>query len=282
MADPAEDSKTTTATAEAEAPDKSTNPDGADKADAPGDSATPAAATKPTGADDKVDEGKPDLTTDGSGSDSEGDEDAPNKKDSQAGWRLRQLTENNPALTRIRERLQPWIEDSDDPREQKDRARDVNEYIRDAQSAQDQLVRDNEQVMRDIPVFNPDAPEFRADLLQRARAQYARDMTITDQNGVTDENGNPMIVGTRMRLLDYMREKAEDYGFGVVKPGSGKQPKTTKSKAKAKMDAAADSPGGASPSGAEAKGGEEDPFLKGFDNPYARHTPTGAHDYPDR
>lgn len=267
------DQQTSTVATETEAPNKVTDTEGKK------DSEVPAAGT--AAADDvnaPADEG----TEDGKSGKDEGDDSAPAKNANRQQYKVRRLVSDNPGMRALRERLQPFVDDADDPSISKDRQRDVDDYIRQAGQAQAEIQRDNESVQREIPIFNPESPDFRQDLASRAYAQYARDMCIEDQNGAVDANGNPVIVGYRMSLLDYMREKAEDYGFGSMKPESGKQPaKKSKSKAKAKMDAAADTPSGASAAAGSNKD-DEDPFLAGFNDPYGRHAPTNAHTWSEK
>ena len=273
-----EEAKTsTTATADetAEAPKESTKPqEDAKKADVPAPSTSAADEDESQG--EGEDAGKPDQESEAKGSEAE-------KQRNRQEFRIRQLTDSNPNVQAIKDKLQPWVEAADDQRDQRDRQRDVNDYVRDVAQTQDNLQRDAETVFREIPSFNPGSPEFNEGLYKRAMAQFARDMAITDQNGVTDANGNPIIVGTRMRLLDYMREKAEDYGIGSIDSGkSGKASDTKKSdsKSKAKMDAAADTPGGASAEGRKPKSDETEmdkAFLAGFEDPYGRHTPQNKH-----
>lgn len=253
-------------------------------AEAPDDSAKSAA-----GDDDQGAEG--DDADKQDGDDANKDDSEAEKERNREGYKIRQLVDSNPAVQLLREKLQPVVDNTTDAAERKDLQRDLNDYVKDVARTHDDLNRDNEQVAVEIPIFrarNADGtpnPAFRKPLLDRALAQYARDMAIYDQNGVTDANGNRIIVGYRMRLLDYMREKAEDYGFGSKKPGQEKQlakptdKKGTTAADKAKMDAAADTPGGQSPSGSKAKGDDDDPFVAGFNDPYGRHKPTGAHSF---
>lgn len=270
MADNEED-QTLTATTGTEEQDKSTTEnEEVDSKDAPAEDA-------PAAGDESSEGEEEDESSDDS--DDEGDDSAA-KERNRSGYLIRQLSGQNPNIRALREQLQPWADDeSVDASTRKDRQRDVNDYVKDAASAQDQIARDQEQVTGEIPQFDPRSPQFDRVKTERAWAQFARDHAIFDQNGAKDLNGNPIIVGTRMRLIDFMREKAEDYGFGESTSTSsrGKQPEKkpaknstagkSKNKANAEMDAAADTVGGASNSGGKGNE-EEDPFLKGFDNPY--------------
>ena len=283
MADSEQEPKTsTTATDGTEAPEQQPNSEEPKNPDVPADD-TPAAGDG-SDEDEGSDAGKSD-------DDGKGDDSAAQKERNRSQYQIRQLVSNNPRMQAIRERLQPWIEDTEDASERKDRQRDVNDYIRDAARAQDDIQRDSEAVAKEISKFNPQSNDFDQTLYQRAMAQYARDMCIEDQNGAVDKNGNPIIVGYRMRLIDYMREKAEDYGLESKSTGSGKQPNsssnTGKSKGKsktdkAKMDAAADTPGGASAASSKNKGDEDDPFMAGFNDPYGRHTPQNKHAWSEK
>ena len=283
MAD--EDKSTSTVDTDVEEQDKSTvTTDEDDSKDAPADDA-PAA-----GDDDSEDDADDDSSDDG---EDEGD-DSDAKQRNKSGYLIRQLSGNNPNIQALRSTLQPWVDDAADAATRKDRQRDINDYLRDAATAQDSILRDNEIVAREIPEFNAtDKEHFNQGATERAYAQYARDHLIYDQNGAKDAQGNPVIIGTRMRLIDFMREKAEDFGFGSTNSKSQGKPqkaadKADKSKkAKARMDAAADTPGGASNSGGKGND-EEDPFLKGFDNPYdSTHAnggskPNNAHQWSDK
>lgn len=271
MAD--EDQKTSTAGDGTEDQDKSTTTAVEDQKPEPSED-------KATSAGEEDDKGTEDE--DQGADEDEGEDSAPSKKENKLAYQIRQLSSNNPLMSRLQERVQPWVEDATDAAEKRERQRDVNEYIREASRAQDDIKRDNEQVIREIGLFNPNSADYNQGLHQRALAQYARDMAVEDQNGAVDGNGNPIIVGYRMRLIDFMREKAEDYGFQSKKPVTEKQPGKPSSKnAKARMDAAADSRGGSSNStGKDTE--KKDPFLEGFDNPYGRHNPTGAHDFSKR
>lgn len=239
-------------------------------------------ATKDSAAegDDSSNAGDEDNGSD----ESEGEDKTPTKKDNQSGYLLRQLSTGNPNMQRLKATLQPWADAGENPLEIKDRQRDINDYIRDASITHENLQRDAEQVQKEIPMFNPaDEANFDQVKYRRALGQFSRDMAIADENGATDVNGNPIIVATRMRLIDYMREKAEDYALGsnasTSSPGKAvKSPsKSDKSKiAKAKMDNAADTAGGSSNAGSKSKD-SEDPFLAGFDDPYGRHAVKNAH-----
>lgn len=245
------------------------------KSSAPGSSADSAAKDDDSDAKD-ADSSHPDGD--------EGPKDSEAKKQrNREGYQIRQLIDNNPVVSTIREKLQPWVESAEDERDRKDRSRDVNDYVRDIVKAQDDLQRDNLAVAREVALFNPQSEDFNESLTKRAFAQYARDMIIYDQNGITDKQGNPLIVGYRMGLLDYMREKAEDYGYGGSKPSGTSQDKPGKSKkqSKAEMDAKADTPGGTSPRGNRSANKEsfDDLFRKGMDDPYGRHTPKDSHAY---
>lgn len=283
MADSEQEPKTSTAVIDGtEAPEQQPNSKDLIDPEAPADDAP--AAGDGSDEDEGSDAGKSD-------DDGTGDDSAAQKERNRSGYQIRQLVSSNPRMQAIRERLQPWIEDTDDPAEKRDRQRDVNDYIRDAARAQDDIQRDSEAVAKEIPQFNPQAKEFDQVLYQRAMNQYARDMCIEDQNGITDKNGNPIIVGYRMRLIDYMREKAEDYGLESKSTGSGKQTnsntgKSSKGKTsktdKAKMDAAADTPGGASAASSKNKGDDDDPFMAGFNDPYGRHTPQNKHAWSEK
>lgn len=247
---------------------------------------------------DVDDQGGDDDDASGSDGDGAGDPAAKQKRDAE-GYKIRHLINDNPVVKLVREKLQPVVDATQDESARKDLQRDLNDYVKDIAQVHDVLQRDNEQVAKEIPIFrvaNPDGtpnPEFNKSLLDRALAQYARDMAIYDENGVRDANGNPIIVGYRMRLLDYMREKAEDYGFGskktrnqdkqMDKKSNDDKDKAAKKKAdQAKMDAAADTPGGKSPAEGKGKTEADDPFMQGFNDPYGRHKPEGAHAFSGR
>lgn len=270
-----DDQKTSTADTGTEDQDKSTATGVEDQQPEPSED-------KATSAGEEDDKGTEDE--DQGADEDEGEGSAPSKNENKLAYQIRQLSSNNPLMSRLQERVQPWVDNAEDAAEKRDRQRDVNEYIREAARAQDDIKRDNEVVVREIGLFNPNSPDYNQALTQRAYAQYARDMAVEDQNGAVDGNGNPIIVGYRMRLVDFMREKAEDFGFQSKKPVSEKQPGKPQSKsknAKAQMDAAADSRGGSSNStGKDTE--KKDPFLEGFDNPYGRHAPAGAHDFSRR
>lgn len=283
----ADDESTTTTTVDkgTEEPDLTTKaPEDEDNKSSAPDSSADSATDDDAQGDEDENQGAPD--------EDEGEDDSDALKErNREGFKLRQLIDSSPVVKTIRDTLQPWVDAGADPREQKDRGRDVESYVKDVVRAQDDISRDNEQVAREIGLFNPGSPDFDESKTQRAYAQYARDMAIEDQNGITvkDANGNdvPLIVGYRMRLLDYMREKAEDYGYrsnsstSQAKPGKKSGAKAPAKDAKAKMDAAADTPGGSSPGGSRGGKGDsfDELFLSGMDDPYGRHTPKDAHRY---
>lgn len=260
-----EDSKTADSTTEA--PEKSTEEKvPKTQADEPADSSTAA-----------DDDGDNDSEEDGEGESENGEaEDSEaQKQKNREGFQIRQLIDNNPNVQSIRDKLQSWVDDSADDREQKDRQRDVNDYVKDVVRAQDDIQRDNELVTREIPLFNKGSKDFNEQLTQRALSQYARDMVMYDQNGITDKNGNPIVVGYRMRLLDYMHEKAEDYGYASRGKSVNQEKPKAPRKAKAEMDARADTPSGSSAEQSKPKGRAalDEAFLAGFDDPYGRHKP---------
>lgn len=227
-------------------------------ADAPDDSAKSAAGDEGGAKEDKGD----------GQSEDEADDSEAKKQRNREEYKLRVAQRESKEVTQMRQNLDAWVNEAEDDTERRTRAVEAKQYLSEVKGAQDEIARDNEQVAREIPIFNAASPEFRQDLLDRSLKRYARDCLEVDANGV--------VVGAKMRLLDYMREEAEAYGVARSNTPSKQEKQPSKKQSKAKMDAAADEPGGTSPSTGK-KSAEDDPFLAGFNDPYGRHTPSNTH-----
>jgi hypothetical protein len=239
--------------------DTSTDKAPKDKAEEPGKDSTPAAKDNDAdgGADDAGDQGN-----------DKADDSEAQKQRNREEYKLRVSQRETKELAQMRQNLDAWVDEAADDTERRTRRVEAKQYLSDVQHTQEDIARDNQEVAREIPLFNAASPEFRQDLLDRSLRRYARDCLDLDTNGV--------VVGYKMRLLDYMREEAEAYGVARSNtPEQKKQP--SKKENRAKMDAAADTPGGTSPNGSKTKDEADDPFLKGFNDPYGRHSPENAH-----
>lgn len=187
------------------------------------------------------------------------------KSQRRLGYQLRQIRQNDPYVATARRNLQGWVEEDGLSDEQREiRGIRADNYIRDLETKRAQLVADNVQVASEFSIFNPQSPDFNKALYDRSLARFGRDSLQLDDNGE--------IIGYKISLADYMREEADSY-LAMSKVDSGKSKTAPKKKAattdadRARMDAASDAPGGASPTKGESqKDPITDAFLAGFDS----------------
>lgn len=172
------------------------------------------------------------------------------KEKNQVGYLTRQLKQKDEYIAKLETNLKDnYVDQGSDDNEQRIRNLEVRQYVKEVEQARSSIVSDNEKVARDIPLFNPESPDYNQTVHERALARYARDSIIADESGE--------IVGYKVPLYDYLKEEADLYSIGTE--SGAKKGKT----ATAKMAASAETPGAAS---RRKSASDEDPFLTGFNS----------------
>lgn len=209
-----------------------------------------------------------DQGDDDSGVDTEAaDDSTAQQEQNRLGYQLRQIRSNDVFVNRQRQNLQNWV---NDPSITNDEARlrsiEAENYIEKVERARAQLITDEEQARKELSVFNPQSPDYREAIYDRAIQRYARDQVITEE----DANGVQQIVGYKIPLLDYLREEADSYLAGVdsSRKTSTDSKESDSKKAQARMDAASEvTTGGASPEAIKpAKSAFDEAFEAGFNS----------------
>lgn len=206
---------------------------------------------KPT--EGQTEEGKPGQQTEAELSEAE--------KNREGYWK-RQSEKKDEVIDQLTEALQTnYIDQGEDDSEKRIRNLEARDYVTQIREARSTLVADNQRAQSEIPVFNPSSPEFiGAEQVEKIMARYARDNVILKPIQLADGNISNEVVGYRQPLYAYLAEEA-DLLAGVSRSGQAKG-----QRANATMDAAAEVPGGTSPSSRQTGGEENDDFLKGFNS----------------
>jgi len=217
--------------------------------------------TKPTGEETKTEEteeteekleGKPEAKAE--------DDSTAKKEQSRLGYQLRHIRANDPYIAKVRTNLQDNYVQAEGLTDDQRSIRRIesDQYVRDLETSRAKLVSDNNTVAAEIPMFNPNSPEFNKELYERSLARYSRDNLELDPQGE--------ITGFKTPLVDYMREEADGYLALVDK--SKPEPKKPAPNSNAKMDAASEDTGGTSASipTPEDKDSISKAFLAGFES----------------
>lgn len=134
----------------------------------------------------------------------------------------------------------------EDEQERRVQAIEARQYLSEAKTATNQLILDHSRVQADIPIFNPESPDFNKEAYEYFVTQYQASQTTTDRNGV---------IWPKSSLYQFMKG-ASDLLSGVSQKSALKGQQD-----EAKMRGRAEVPSGM---GNRGKSDEDDPFLKGF------------------
>lgn len=182
------------------------------------------------------------------------------KEEAQARYWERQAKKKDEVIETLTEQLQTnYIDQGEDDNEKRIRSLEARDYVGQIREARSTLLSDNQRVRSEIPLYNPDSPEFIGEEnFDRLMTRYARDNVITKPVQGADGKIKQEVVGYRQSLFEYFAEEADLLG-GVRAP-------IKKETDKANMDASAETPGGPSPSSRTSKGEEDDDFVKGMNS----------------
>lgn len=124
------------------------------------------------------------------------------KTDASEHYYKRQLRKKDEYIAKLEQNLnENYVGNAGDETEQRLRTVETQAYVNKVQAARSGLVIEHERAVNDIPLFNPDSPQYNKTAAETAMRVFAEGFLETDEDGE--------VVGSKASLYDFLQQQAD-------------------------------------------------------------------------